>query len=218
MKRFFIYSFFIMFFPIYSSEKNKGWTQISWMGWGLGTIQKTRNFSELEKEKIHKELRMNSFLFHVGINQSLETSSLKIQLEADLGASNESKTSFFAGKNLFLELKKDNVFLIFGRVREEFKTSSFTDWLDGTDGISIKADLGKSGRVRFDLFDFYSGYSIFDKNGLKNEILNTKKPLGEIDTNNSALNTFKNRYRGGVSYRYDLTFLETGFRFSYNFV
>ncbi|EMO75115.1 hypothetical protein LEP1GSC127_0730 [Leptospira kirschneri str. 200801925] len=86
--------------------KNKGWTQISWMGWGLGTIQKTRNFSGLEKKKYHKELRMNSFLFHVGINQSLETSSLKIQLEADLGVSNESKTSFFAGKNLFLELKK----------------------------------------------------------------------------------------------------------------
>lgn len=61
MKKFFIYSFFIMFFPIYSSEKNKGWTQISWMGWGLATIQKTENLSELEKEKIHKELRMNSF-------------------------------------------------------------------------------------------------------------------------------------------------------------
>lgn len=141
MKRFFVYSFFIMFFPIYSSEKNKGWTQISWIGWGLRTIQKTRNLSELEKEKIHKELRMNSFLFHVGNNQSLETSSLKIQLEANLGVSNESKTPFFAGKNLFLELKKDNVFLIFGRTREEFKTSSFTDWLDGTDGIYIKADL-----------------------------------------------------------------------------
>lgn len=204
-----------MLFPIYSSEKNKGWTQISWMGWGLGTIQKTRNLFEFEKEKTHKELRMNSFLFHAGINQNLETSGLKIQLEADLSASNESKTSFFAGKNLFLELKKDNVFLIFGRVREEFKTSAFADWLDGTDGLSIKTDLGKSGRIRFDLFDFYSGYSIFDKNGLKNEILNTKKPLGEIDTKDSVLNTFKNRYRGGVGYRYDLTFLETGFRFQY---
>ncbi|EJO79339.1 LA_2168 family protein [Leptospira interrogans] len=215
MKKFFIYSFFIMFFPIYSSEKNKGWTQISWMGWGLATIQKTENLSELEKEKIHKELRMNSFLFHSGINQSLKTSDLKIQLEADLSASNESKAYFFAGKNLFLELKKDNVFLIFGRVREEFKTSAFTDWLDGTDGISVKADLGKSGRVRFDLFDFYSGYSVFDKNGLKNEILNTKKPIGEIDVKNSFSNTFKNRYRGGISYRYDFTFLETGFRFQY---
>lgn len=204
-----------MLFPIYSSEKNKGWTQISWMGWGLGTIQKTGNLFELEKEKTHKELRMNSFLFHAGINQNLETSGLKIQLEADLSASNESKTSFFAGKNLFLELKKDNVFLIFGRVREEFKTSAFADWLDGTDGLSIKTDLGKSGRIRFDLFDFYSGYSIFDKNGLKNEILNTKKPLGEIDTKDSISNTFKNRYRVGVGYRYDLTFLETGFRFQY---
>ncbi|EMP08719.1 hypothetical protein LEP1GSC124_0270, partial [Leptospira interrogans serovar Pyrogenes str. 200701872] len=86
--------------------KNKGWTQISWMGWGLATIQKTENLSELEKEKIHKELRMNSFLFHSGINQSLKTSDLKIQLEADLSASNESKAYFFAGKNLFLELKK----------------------------------------------------------------------------------------------------------------
>ncbi|EMN47763.1 hypothetical protein LEP1GSC088_1122 [Leptospira interrogans str. L1207] len=87
MKKFFIYSFFIMFFPIYSSEKNKGWTQISWMGWG-GNDSKTENLSELEKEKIHKELRMNSFLFHSGINQSLKTSDLKIQLEADLSASN----------------------------------------------------------------------------------------------------------------------------------
>lgn len=75
--------------------------------------------------------------------------------------------------------------------------------------------MGKSGRVRFDLFDFYSGYSVFDKNGLKNEILNTKKPIGEIDAKNSFSNTFKNRYRGGISYRYDFTFLETGFRFQY---
>ncbi len=51
--------------------------------------------------------------------------------------------------------------------------------------------MGKSGRVRFDLFDFYSGYSVFDKNGLKNEILNTKKPIGEIDAKNSFSNTFK---------------------------
>ncbi|EMN30210.1 hypothetical protein LEP1GSC083_1905 [Leptospira interrogans serovar Pyrogenes str. L0374] len=40
--------------------------------------------------------------------------------------------------------------------------------------------MGKSGRVRFDLFDFYSGYSVFDKNGLKNEILNTKNLLVKL--------------------------------------
>ncbi|EMM94685.1 hypothetical protein LEP1GSC158_1736 [Leptospira interrogans serovar Zanoni str. LT2156] len=43
-----------MFFLFTLSEKNKGWTQISWMGWGLATIQKTENLSELEKEKFIK--------------------------------------------------------------------------------------------------------------------------------------------------------------------
>ncbi|EMO06300.1 hypothetical protein LEP1GSC116_2380 [Leptospira interrogans serovar Icterohaemorrhagiae str. Verdun HP] len=46
-------------------------------------------------------MRMNSFLFHSGINQSLKTSDLKIQLEADLSASNESKAYFLQVKIYF---------------------------------------------------------------------------------------------------------------------
>lgn len=219
MRKFFIYSYFIMFFQIFASEKNKGWAQISWMGWGLVGSQKTSDLSQVKEDRIYKELRINSSLIHGGIDRSLETSRVNIKLQADLIASSESKLAFFAGKNLFFEFKKEHVSLVVGRTQEEMKGSAFTDWIDGTDGIVIKANFKELGRVRFDLFDFYSGYFLFEKNGLKNTILNTKKTqfdqAGEIEVQDSIFNTFKNRYRGGVGYRYDLPYLETGFRFQY---
>ncbi|MBE8400649.1 hypothetical protein IQA64_00755 [Leptospira borgpetersenii serovar Tarassovi] len=219
MRKFFIYSYFIIFFQISASEKNKGWAQISWMGWGLAGSQKTSDLSQVKEDRIYKELRINSSLIHGGIDRSLETSRVNIKLQADLIASSESKLAFFAGKNLFFEFKKEHVSLVVGRTQEEMKGSAFTDWIDGTDGIVIKANFKELGRVRFDLFDFYSGYSLFEKNGLKNTILNTKKTqfdqAGEIEVQDSVFNTFKNRYRGGVAYRYDLPYLETGFRFQY---
>ncbi|WP_061248339.1 LA_2168 family protein [Leptospira alstonii] len=225
MKKLFVYSFFIMFFPASASEKNNGWTQVSWMGWGLAGSQKTSGLSQSKEDRTLKELRINSSLFHAGIDRGLETSRVNLRLQADWIVSGESKLAFFAGRNLFLEFKKENVSLIVGRVGEEMKTSAFTDWMDGTDGITIKSNLGELGHVRFDLFDFYSGYSLFEKNGLKNTILNTKK--GKFDSEKGSAyvdsekvevatsDIFKNRYRGGVSYRYDLPYLETGFRFQY---
>ncbi|ONF86471.1 LA_2168 family protein [Leptospira santarosai] len=216
MRKFIIYSYFIIFLPISASEKSKGWTQISWMGWGLAGSRKDSDLLSQEKEgRTYKELRINSSLIRGEIDESLETSGVNIRLQADLTASSESKLAFFAGKNLFFEFKKENLSLVVGRIQEELKRSAFTDWTDGTDGIVIKANFKELGRVRFDLFDFYSGYSLFEKNGLRNTILNTKNarfdPTNEIEVSN----IFKNRYRGGVSYRYDLPYLETGFRFQY---
>ncbi|EMY78868.1 hypothetical protein LEP1GSC060_1158 [Leptospira weilii serovar Ranarum str. ICFT] len=227
MKKLFVYSCFIIFLPVSASEKNNGWTKVSWTGWGLAASQKTPGLSQSKEDRVYKELRINSSLFHAEIDQGLETSRLNLKLQADLATSSESKLSFFAGKNLFLEFKKENVSLIVGRIGEEIKTSAFTDWMDGTDGITIKSNFGDLGRVRFDLFDFYSGYSLFEKNGFKNTILNTKKFQfdSEKGSSSSDVNSekveiaisdiFKNRYRGGVSYRYDFPFLETGFRFQY---
>lgn len=219
MKKLFVYSYFIIFFQISASEKSKGWTQISWVGWGLAGTQKVSDLSQAKEDRIYKELRINSSLIHGGIDRSLEMSRVNIKLQADLTASAESKLAFFAGKNLFFEFRKENASLIVGRIQEEMKGSAFADWMDGTDGIVIKANFGELGRVRLDLFDFYSGYSLFEKNGFRNTILNTKRtqfdPAGEIEVKDSISNTFKNRYRGGVSYRYDLPYLETGFRFQY---
>ncbi|EKO77602.1 MULTISPECIES: LA_2168 family protein [Leptospira] len=216
MKKLIIYSYFIIFLPISASEKSKGWTQISWMGWGLAGSRKDSDPLSQEKEdRTYKELRINSSLIRGEIDESLETSGVNIRLQADLTASSESKLAFFAGKNLFFEFRKENLSLVVGRIQEELKRSAFTDWMDGTDGIVIKANFKELGRIRFDLFDFYSGYSLFEKNGLRNTILNTKNarfdPASEIEVSN----IFKNRYRGGVSYRYDLPYLETGFRFQY---
>ncbi len=216
MKKLIIYSYFIIFLPISASEKSKGWTQISWMGWGLaGSRKDSDSLSQEKEDRTYKELRINSSLIRGEIDESLETSGVNIRLQADLTASSESKLAFFAGKNLFFEFRKENLSLVVGRIQEELKRSAFTDWMDGTDGIVIKANFKELGRIRFDLFDFYSGYSLFEKNGLRNTILNTKNarfdPASEIEVSN----IFKNRYRGGVSYRYDLPYLETGFRFQY---
>ncbi|MDI7165090.1 LA_2168 family protein [Leptospira santarosai] len=216
MKKLIIYSYFIIFLPISASEKSKGWTQISWMGWGLaGSRKDSDSLSQEKEDRTYKELRINSSLIRGEIDESLETSGVNIRLQADLTASSESKLALFAGKNLFFEFRKENLSLVVGRIQEELKRSAFTDWMDGTDGIVIKANFKELGRIRFDLFDFYSGYSLFEKNGLRNTILNTKNarfdPASEIEVSN----IFKNRYRGGVSYRYDLPYLETRFRFQY---
>lgn len=219
MKRLFVYSLFLMCFGVSAEETSKGWTQASWMGWGLGAGERVPSISGSNENSMYYETRMNSSLFHGEIDREFNSPRLNWKLQADLSVTPESKPSFFAGKNLFIEFKKENVSLLLGRLQEDFKSASFRDWLDGSDGIVLKADFQNQGRLRVDLFDFYSGYSLFEKNVLKDSILNTKKAeldfAGEIEARNSFPKTFRNRYRGGVSYFYDLPYLETGFRFQY---
>ncbi|TGM06289.1 hypothetical protein EHQ76_06020 [Leptospira barantonii] len=219
MKRIFVYSVFLMCFSVSAKEKSNGWTGVSWMGWGLGTNEKTQSVPQQKEKPQFQETRMNSSLFHGEVDHDFHSSHLNWKVQADLSVLPESRVSFFAGKNLFFEFKKENVSLYLGRVQEDLKTSSFRDWLDGCDGVVLKADFQKQGRVRLDLFDFYSGYSLFERNVLKDTILNTKRiesnSAGEIETRNSFPKTFRNRYRGGVTYKFDLPYLETGFRFQY---
>lgn len=224
MKRIFVYSIFLMCLPLSANENSNGWTQVSWMGWGLGASEKTETVSrsqssQAKENRSYRETRMNSSLLHSEADHEFRSPRLNAKVQADLSVMPESKVTFFAGKNLFFEFKKENVSLYLGRVQEDLKTSSFRDWLDGSDGVVLKADFQKQGRLRVDLFDFYSGYSLFEKNVLKDTILNTKKAgldsAGEIEARNSFPKTFRNRYRGGVSYRLDLPYLDLGFRFQY---
>ncbi|RHX79041.1 LA_2168 family protein [Leptospira yasudae] len=246
MRRSFVYSFLLMCFPLYANDPASGWTSLGWMGWGLGASQKTENgFGNDDKSgtnKEYQEIRMNSSLFHAGMDRRMESERIDWKIQADLTASNESKLNFFAGKNLYVSLKRQNVSLSLGRVQEDKKQSSaFGDWADGTDGVTVRADFQERGRLRFDGFDFYSGYRLLEKHGWKDSILDTKGSKfgvdrkeetqtrenssgvlpGESTTSGSSSNKnpdfggFRNRYRGGVGYQIDVPFGEVGLAYQY---
>ncbi|MBM9501764.1 hypothetical protein JWG44_16025 [Leptospira sp. 201903071] len=219
MKRFLVYSVFLMVSPLFAAEKNSGWKQISWFAWGLGSGREIQNSSENRNEKTYKELRINESLFHAGLDENYGSKHWNLKIQADGFVSSESKIRFYAGRDLFFELKNAKLSLALGRISEEGKHSSFRDWADGTDGIVVRANFKEWGNVRIDLFDFYSGYQLFEKNSFRETIRNTKKDqsfsLDEISNVDSNSDSFRNRYRGGVGYRYALWFLEAGVRFQY---
>ncbi|MBM9578666.1 hypothetical protein JWG45_16085 [Leptospira sp. 201903070] len=219
MKRFLVYSLFIICFPLFAAEKNSGWKQLSWFGWGLASGREVRNSSEEDKEGIYKDLRINESLFHTSLDESYFSEHWNLKIQADGFVSSESKFRFYAGRDLFLALKNSKLSLSLGRISEEGKHSSFQDWADGTDGIVVRGNLKEWGNVRIDLFDFYSGYQLFEKNSFRETIRNTKRnqygTIGEISDLESGSESFRNRYRGGVGYRYNLSFLEGGFKFQY---
>ncbi|TGM59930.1 LA_2168 family protein [Leptospira adleri] len=218
MKKFLVYSFFIIILPVSASERNSGWTQLSWLGWGLGAGQETQSSSENPNYKTYKELRINESLFHSSLDQNFVSKHWSAKIQADGILSTESEFRFFAGRDLFFEWKNQKLSFLFGRISEDGKHNSFKDWADGTDGIAIRANFREWGRIRVDLFDFYSGYRLFEKDGFRDRILATKQSQSYSKEEVVRLfgsNEFRNRYRGGLSYRYEFFALEFGFRFQY---
>ncbi|AOP34025.1 hypothetical protein A0128_09335 [Leptospira tipperaryensis] len=219
MRRVLVYSIFIIYLPLSAVDKNSGWKQISWYGWGLGAGQEKQDSSESSKERTYQELRINESLFHSSLDQNFISEHWSLKIQGDGFVSPESKFRFYSGRDLFFELKNQILSLSLGRISEEGKQSSFRDWADGTDGIVLRANFREWGKLRVDLFDFYSGYQLFEKNAFKDTILNTKRinsySLDEIPVGNFNPEEYRNRYRGGVSYRYESSFFETGFRFQY---
>ncbi|XDD51833.1 hypothetical protein AB3N59_08995 [Leptospira sp. WS92.C1] len=204
---------------VFASATNSGWTQVSWMGWGLASKYKNQN-SETDKEiSGNREMRLNSSLFHSSADYTIHSTHWNLKIQADLFASSGSKLTFYAGKNLYIETRYAGISFALGRIEEDTKRFSFRDWIDGTDGVVIRSDFGDKGRIRVDLFDFYTGYSLFEKDGFKNSILNTKQnhfdTKTEIGDFKSNPNEFRNRYRGGIVYHFDSEFFEAALKFQY---
>ncbi|TGK13374.1 LA_2168 family protein [Leptospira stimsonii] len=219
MRRFFLYSIFIMGFPILADGKSSGWKKISWFGWGLGSGQEVQFSSEQANEKFYKELRINESVFHGSLDQNYSSERFLLRIQADGFLSSDSKFHFYAGRDLFLEWKNSKLSLALGRISEDLKQSSFRDWADGTDGIVVRADFRQNGKLRVDLFDYYSGYKLFEKVGFRDTILLTKRAQSfsnqDLPASLVEPDQFRNRYRGGLSYRYEIPFLEFGLRFQY---
>lgn len=218
---------FFLFFPvcIFPVSKNSGWYDFGWMGWGLGSSEKNVDSRASDSGYSRgKETRILSSAFRFGADKTFDSDRFRWRIQADVSVSPEAEFLFFAGKNLFLETKFDRTSLFLGRKQEETRGLAFRDWIDGTEGIVVESLFGDAGKVRLDLFDFYSGYPLFEKKSFSEKILKTKRESG-IDSEKGSPSVdgedpiskykFRNRYRGGVAYRWNSEFLDAGLRFQY---
>ncbi|TGK35194.1 hypothetical protein EHQ12_11045 [Leptospira gomenensis] len=228
MRTAFLLLLFSFPFRVFSASESSGWYEFGWLGWGLGSSGKSLSSyadpKEAMQERTEKESRILSSVFRSGVDKTFSTDRFRWKIQTDLSLSPDSGIAFFAGKNLYLEWKTKNTSVFLGRKREETKRSSFRDWIDGTDGVIVESSFGDLGRIRLDLFDFYSGFPLFEKKAFAEKILKSKPKMavssekdGErvVTEENTSNSSFQNRYRGGVSYGWSSEFLDAGIRFQY---
>lgn len=122
--------------------------------------------------------RNSNQMLSAGLAYAKTINQVEINLDFDLAKKNEpNRDRLYMGKNSYLSLNLNEIFVGVGRKQFSFRNSPFLGYTDGGEGLFLEKNFNQKWRFQLFLFDDYRGYRLLEKEYLTPESLSGKEEL-----------------------------------------